>query len=47
MSLDKIKDIIIIVLLVMLAYILNTTYTIQIDNITYSQKIYDYIVGRE
>lgn len=45
--LDKIKDIIIIILLVLIVYILNTTYTIQIDNTQYSQKIYNYMLGKE
>lgn len=44
---DKIKDIIIIVLLALIVYILNTTYTIQIDDTQYSQKIYDYMLGKE
>lgn len=44
---NKIKDIIIVILLILIVYILNTTYTIQIDNIQYSQKIYDYMLGKE
>lgn len=44
---DKIKDIIIIILLVLIVYILNTTYTIQVNDTQYSQKIYDYMLGRE
>ena len=40
--------VIVCVLLVLLVlYIVNTTYQITINNVTYEQKILDYILGRD
>ena len=41
------KNIIIIVLIIALISILNTTYNIEINGITYKQKIFDYLIGRD
>ena len=43
----NIKNIIIIVLIIALIGILNTTYHIEINGITYKQKIFDYLIGRD
>lgn len=49
---DEMKKIIVtlsilcILLLVTLLYILNTTYSIEINGITYNQKIIDYILEK-
>ena len=41
------KNIVIIVLLIALVSILNTTYTITINHTTYKQRIFDYLIGRD
>lgn len=35
-----------ILLVLLVLYIINTTYQITINNVTYEQKILDYIIGR-
>lgn len=44
---NKTKNVVIIVLIAMLIGVLNTTYEITVNNITYKQKIIDYILNRD
>lgn len=41
------KNIVIIALIIALVGILNTTYKIEINGMTYKQKIFDYLIGRD
>lgn len=41
------KNIVIVVLIIALIGILNTTYQIEINRTTYKQKVLDYIIGRD
>lgn len=41
------KNVVIIALIIALVSILNTTYKIEINGITYKQKIFDYLIGRD